>query len=249
MIKKKGVIIVLEKAKFLEDLINKAKQINVEISEEKANAFYKYNKLLLEWNEKINLTAITDEREIILKHFIDSLTINKYVENVDNVMDIGTGAGFPGIPLKIMNESKSFILVDALNKRINFLEEVKNSLKLNSLDLIHSRSEDLAKDLNYRENMDIVTSRAVANLRVLVEYMLPFVKLNGLCVCMKGPNIKEEIEDAENAIKTLGGNIEKVDRIILPESEIERNIIVIKKISKTPSKYPRKAGTATKQPL
>ena len=249
MIKKKGVIIVLEKAKFLEDLINKAKQINVEISEEKANAFYKYNKLLLEWNEKINLTAITDERKIILKHFIDSLTINKYVENVDNVMDIGTGAGFPGIPLKIMNESKSFILVDALNKRINFLEEVKNSLKLNSLDLILSRSEDLAKDLYYRQNMDIVTSRAVANLRVLVEYMLPFVKLNGLCICMKGPNVKEEIAEAENAINILGGKIEKVDKIILPESEIERNIIVIKKINKTPSKYPRKAGTATKQPL
>lgn len=249
IIKKKGAIIVMEKAKFLENLINKAKQINVVITEEKANRFYEYNNLLLEWNEKINLTAITDEREIILKHFIDSLTINRYIGNAETVMDIGTGAGFPGIPLKIVNENKSFILVDALNKRINFLEEVKNNLKLNDLDLIHSRSEDLAKDLNYRENMDIVTSRAVANLRVLVEYMLPFVKLNGLCICMKGPNVKEEIAEAENAINILGGKIEKVDKIILPESEIERNIIVIKKINKTPSKYPRKAGTATKQPL
>ena len=191
IIKKKGAIIVMEKAKFLEDLINKARQINVDITEEKANRFYEYNNLLLEWNEKINLTAITDEREIILKHFIDSLTINRYIGNAETVMDIGTGAGFPGIPLKIVNENKSFILVDALNKRINFLEEVKNNLKLNDLDLIHSRSEDLAKDLNYRENMDIVTSRAVANLRVLVEYMLPFVKLNGLCICMKGPNVKD----------------------------------------------------------
>lgn len=245
---KKGVI-RMEKSKFLEDLINKARQINVDITEEKANAFYEYNKLLLEWNEKINLTAITDEREIILKHFIDSLTINRYIGNAETVMDIGTGAGFPGIPLKIVNENKSFILVDALNKRINFLEEVKNNLKLNDLDLIHSRSEDLGKDLNYRENMDIVTSRAVANLRVLVEYMLPFVKLNGLCICMKGPNVKEEIAEAENAINILGGKIEKVGKIILPESEIERNIVIIKKINKTPSKYPRKAGTATKQPL
>lgn len=239
----------MEKSKFIDDLINKAKQISVEITEKEANMFYEYDKLLLDWNEKINLTAITDEREIILKHFIDSLTINRYIENADNVMDIGTGAGFPGVPLKIVNENKRFILVDALNKRVNFLEEIKKVLNLKNLDLIHSRSEDLAKNLMYRENIDVVTSRAVANLRVLVEYMLPFIKLNGLCICMKGPNSKEEIIEAENAIKILGGKIENIDKIILPESEIERNIIIIKKVSNTPNKYPRKAGTASKQPL
>lgn len=239
----------MEKSKFIDDLINKAKQISVEITEKGANMFYEYDKLLLDWNEKINLTAITDEREIILKHFIDSLTINRYIENADNVMDIGTGAGFPGVPLKIVNENKRFILVDALNKRVNFLEEIKKVLNLKNLDLIHSRSEDLAKNLMYRENIDVVTSRAVANLRVLVEYMLPFIKLNGLCICMKGPNSKEEIIEAENAIKILGGKIENIDKIILPESEIERNIIIIKKVSNTPNKYPRKAGTASKQPL
>ena len=239
----------MEKSKFIDDLINKAKQISVEITEKEANMFYEYDKLLLDWNEKINLTAITDEREIILKHFIDSLTINRYIENADNVMDIGTGAGFPGVPLKIVNENKRFILVDALNKRVNFLEEIKKVLNLKNLDLIHSRSEDLAKNLMYRENIDVVTSRAVANLRVLVEYMLPFIKLNGLCICMKGPNSKEEIIEAENAIKILGGKIENIDKIILPESEIERNIIIIRKLSNTPNKYPRKAGTASKQPL
>ena len=239
----------MEKSKFIDDLINKAKQISVEITEKEANMFYEYDKLLLDWNEKINLTAITDEREIILKHFIDSLTINRYIENADNVMDIGTGAGFPGVPLKIVNENKRFILVDALNKRVYFLEEIKKVLNLKNLDLIHSRSEDLAKNLMYRENIDVVTSRAVANLRVLVEYMLPFIKLNGLCICMKGPNSKEEIIEAENAIKILGGKIENIDKIILPESEIERNIIIIRKVSNTPNKYPRKAGTASKQPL
>ena len=239
----------MEKSKYIDDLINKAKQISVEITEKEANMFYEYDKLLLDWNEKINLTAITDEREIILKHFIDSLTINRYIENADNVMDIGTGAGFPGVPLKIVNENKRFILVDALNKRVNFLEEIKKVLNLKNLDLIHSRSEDLAKNLMYRENIDVVTSRAVANLRVLVEYMLPFIKLNGLCICMKGPNSKEEIIEAENAIKILGGKIENIDKIILPESEIERNIIIIRKLSNTPNKYPRKAGTASKQPL
>ena len=237
------------KQEFLDDLINKARKINVNISEDNAEKFYKYNKLLIEWNKKINLTAIIEEKEIILKHFIDSLSINKYIETEKKIMDIGTGAGFPGIPLKIVNENKRLILVDALSKRINFLEEVKNDLELINIELIHSRSEDLAKNLKYRENMDIAISRAVANLQVLVEYMLPFVKINGLCICMKGPNIKEEIINSKNAINILGGKIERIDKIVLPESDIERNIIVIRKVKVTPNKYPRKAGTATKQPL
>lgn len=225
-----------------------AKKINIELTSEEIIKFYNFMKLLLEWNNKMNLTAITEENDIILKHFIDSISINKYLKGKDKIMDIGTGAGFPGIPLKILNTNKQFILVDSLNKRINFLEEVKNKLELNNLTLIHSRVEDLAKDTVYRENAEVVVSRAVANLRVLVEYMLPFVKKEGICICMKGPNIEEEIEDAKNAIEILGGKIFSIEKLNLPEN-IERNIIIIEKVKNTPSKYPRKAGTPAKQPL
>lgn len=234
---------------FSEEFLNKIKELKINISEKEVNLFYKYMNLLIEWNKKINLTAITDEKDIILKHFIDSLTINKYIKDKSNVLDIGTGAGFPGIPLKIINPESNFILVDSLNKRINFLEEVKDKLQLEKLDLIHSRAEDLAKDINYREMADIVVSRAVSNMRILVEYMLPFVKVSGVCICMKGPNIKEELDDAKNAIEILGGKIEKIENINLDNNDLERNIIIIRKIKNTPFKYPRKAGIPVKQPL
>ena len=211
--------------------------------------FNKYMDLLLEWNEKINLTAITDKDEIILKHFIDSLTIEKYIKDNDKVIDLGTGAGFPGIPLKIKNESIDITLVDSLNKRVNFLNEVIKELNLKNITAIHSRIEDLAHDKNYREKYDVVTSRAVANMSTLVEYMLPFAKIGGICICMKGPNVDEELENAKGAIKKLGGKIEKVESLTLPDSDIERNIVIIKKISQTDKKYPRKAGTPSKDPL
>lgn len=225
-----------------------ANMLDIELSEKEIDLFYQYMKLLLEWNTKMNLTAITEEKDVILKHFIDSISIDKYLQGKNRIMDIGTGAGFPGIPLKILNQQKELILVDSLNKRIQFLEEVKKELVLNNLELIHSRVEDLAKDSNYRESADVVVSRAVANLRVLVEYMLPFVKKEGIVICMKGPNIEEEIEEAKNAIEILGGKIENIDNIQLPEN-LERNIVIIKKVKDTPSKYPRKAGTPVKQPL
>ena len=237
----------MEFVEFKKNIIEEFNNIDINLTENDAELYYSYMKTLLEWNKKMNLTAITDENEIILKHFVDSATINKYIKENEVVMDMGTGAGFPGIPLKILNRENNFILVDSLNKRINFLEEVKNKLKLNKIDLIHSRAEDLAKNKVYRENMDVVTSRAVANLKVLVEYMIPFVKVGGKCICMKGPNADEEIKEAKNAIEILGGEIKKVENIKLKD-EIERNII-IGKVKETPDKYPRKAGIPIKQPL
>lgn len=238
----------MEYKEFEKEIIENGKKIGLDIAEKEVQNLYKYMLLMLEWNKNVNLTAITEEKEIIYKHFIDSLSVNKYLINKEKIMDIGTGAGFPGIPLKIFNEDLNFILVDSLNKRINFLEEVKNELDLNKLELVHARAEELAKNKNYRENMDIVVSRAVARLRILAEYMLPFVKKNGICICMKGPNIEEEIEESKKSLEILGGKIEKIEHIVLP-GDLERNIILIRKIKETPSRYPRKAGTPVKQPL
>ena len=219
------------------------------IDELKSKKFEKYKDLLLEWNNKINLTAITDEKEIILKHFIDSCTILKYIENNQKIIDIGTGAGFPGIPLKIMNETLDITLVDSLNKRINFLNEVIKELELKDIKAIHSRAEDLGRDNNYREKYNVATSRAVANLSTLLEYLMPFVKVGGICICMKGPNIEEELNEAKNAIKELSGKIEEVYNFKLPNSDIERNIIIVRKIDKIKLKYPRKAGIPAKEPI
>ena len=236
----------MNKEGFIKEIILKLNEININIDEKTGESFYKYTKLLLEWNEKINLTAITDMNDIILKHYVDSLTINKYIEEGKEIIDIGTGAGFPGIPLKILNPNNKFILVDSLNKRINFLEEVKKEINLNKIEMVHAR---VAKNEQYRENVDIAVSRAVANLSTLLEYMLPFVKEKGLCICMKGPNINEELEDAKKAIDVLGGKIETIKNIRLPDSDMERNIVVLRKIKSTPNKYPRKAGTPAKQPI
>ena len=234
---------------FKKILLEESNKIDIELTEDKIELFYNYMEILLEWNKKINLTAITEEKEIILKHFIDSISINKYIKKEKIVMDIGTGAGFPGIPLKILNFNNKFILVDSLNKRINFLKELKKELNLNNLELIHSRVEDLAKNLEYRENIDIIVSRALANLRILAEYMIPFLKIGGECICMKGPNIDNEIEESKKAIEILGGKIERIENINLLEDDIKRNFIIIKKIRQTPSKYPRKAGIPVKQPI
>ena len=231
------------------DFIGKLKEFNIEINEEQIKSFEKYMNLLLEWNEKINLTAITQPDEVKLKHFVDSLTVLKYINDDDKVIDIGTGAGFPGIPLKIMNENTKITLLDSLNKRINFLNIVIETLNLRNIQAIHGRAEEIARNKLYREKYDVAVSRAVANLSTLTEYMLPFVKVGGKCICMKGANVNEELERAQNAIKELGGEIERVDNFHLSDNDNERNIIVIKKIKETNPKYPRKAGTPSKEPL
>ena len=234
---------------FSKELTKLASKIEIELSLDEIEKLYKFMYLLLEWNEKINLTAITEPEDIILKHFVDSITIKKYIKSENKVLDMGTGAGLPGIPLKIISSDTYFTLVDSLNKRIIFLNEVCDKLKLDKIENIHSRAEELAKNKKYREQYDVVTSRAVARLASLVEYMLPFVKVGGRCICMKGSNVDEELIEAKKAINVLGGEIEKVDKFLLPNSDIERNIVIIKKIKNTSCKYPRKPGTATKQPI
>lgn len=239
----------MEREEFFTKLFEKATKIGIELTENNMEKFYNYMNLLLEWNEKINLTAIIEPNDIILKHFIDSVTINKYLLDKNKIIDIGTGAGFPGIPLKILNEKKEFTLVDSLNKRIGFLNEVKNKLDLKNLNCVHARVEEIAKNKNFREKFDVVTSRAVAKLNILAEYMLPFVEVGGVCICMKGSEIEEELVEAKKAVKILGGEIEKVEHFCLIDSDMERNLVIIKKVCTTPNQYPRKAGTPTKQPI
>ena len=239
----------MEFESFFKEIKEKLEKVNINIEEKQAKNLYKYMKLMLEWNEKINLTAITEPKEVILKHFVDSLTILKYLEKEEKIIDVGTGAGFPGIPLNIMNDDCEYTLLDSLNKRIIFLNEVISKLQLKNIETIHSRVEEFGKSKKYRENYDIATSRAVAPLNVLLEYLLPLVKVNGICICMKGSNVKEEIEDSKNAISILGGKLEKIETINLPDSDITRNIVIIRKIKNTPAKYPRKPGTPTKEPI
>lgn len=209
---------------------------------------YQYMKLILEWNEKINVTAIKEEKEFIVKHFVDSLTINEFLVKSKRILDIGTGAGFPGIPIKLYYPNINVTLIDSVNKKITVLRDVIEKLKLEKIEALHIRAEDLAKDLNYRENFDVVTTRAVSNLATVSEYMLPFVKIDGKAICMKGPNVDEELENAGNAIKLLGGEIEKIQKIKI-DNELERNIVVIKKVNKTDKKYPRGQGKPAKEPI
>ena len=236
----------MEKEEFFNEM---QKKLTIKLSVEQLEKFYSYMSLLLEWNEKMNLTAITEPNEIILKHFVDSLTILNEINNNSKVVDVGTGAGFPGIPLSIANESLKITLVDSLNKRLIFLQEVIDKLELKNIEIVHSRAEDFGQNKKYRESFDIATSRAVANLSTLSEYLIPLVKINGKCICMKASDVEEEINQAKNAINVLGGTIEKIEEFKLPESDIGRTIIIINKQKNTPAKYPRKAGTPSKEPI
>ena len=232
-------------------LIEGAAILGLSLSEEQVNQLLRYKELLLEWNQKLNLTAITDHKEIITKHFLDCLTVNQAIklENVNSLVDIGTGAGFPGLVIKIAYPHIDITLVDSLNKRLNFLNEVIKELKLEKVRCIHSRAEDLGKREEYREVFDMCASRAVANLAVLSEYTLPFVKQGGYLIALKGQKLDEEIQQGEKAIHILGGKLEEIVDAQVPFTDLNHRIAKIIKVKKTGRQYPRKAGDPAKSPL
>lgn len=237
-------------------LVNICNKINIEISDDQINCFEKYYELLIEKNKVMNLTAITDKEDVIVKHFIDSIALIPYLLdkgiNINNklkIIDIGTGAGFPGLPLKIMMPDVKFTLLDSLNKRVSFLNEVIDELKLKDIEALHGRAEDYASDNKYREKYDICVSRAVANLSTLSEYCIPFVKEDGFFISYKAGESEEEINNSKNAIKILGGKINKVEEFILPGTDASRVFVFIRKQELTDKKYPRKAGVPAKKPL
>ncbi|WP_352418571.1 16S rRNA (guanine(527)-N(7))-methyltransferase RsmG [Proteiniborus sp.] len=235
----------------IDTLICGISELNLDLDNDKLDKFKIYKSLLKEWNEKINITAITDDNEIDIKHFLDSLTIFKTgkISGSKRIIDIGTGGGFPGVPIKIVEEGVEVVLLDSLKKRLKFLDEVVKELNLNNIQTLHERAEDLGNNQDYREKFDVAVSRAVASLNILSEYCLPFVKINGYFIAMKGSESEEEIKEAEKAIKVLGGKIEDKINIRIPKSNIIHSLLVIRKISHTPTKYPRQAGKIKKNPL
>ena len=225
-------------------------KLGLTFDREKYEKFMVYKDLLKEWNKNINLTAIIDDEEIITKHFIDSIKAMEFqpLKNAKSIIDVGTGAGFPGIPLKIVSSDIELTLLDSLNKRINFLKEVGKVLELKNVEYIHSRAEDGGNDVNLRENFDIAVSRAVANLTLLSELRLPYVKVGGYFIALKGPSVDEEIESAAYAINLFGGKfIEKIE-ILVEGTDLKHNLIIIEKIKNTPNKYPRNSSNI-KKPL
>lgn len=221
------------------------------LTEKQAEQFYTYYEMLIQKNEVMNLTAITEFEEVITKHFIDSLAIGKIreMEKEARLIDVGTGAGFPGIPLKIFYPQMKVVLLDSLNKRVQFLNEVIGKLELEEIEAIHGRAEDAAKKAEYREQFDLCVSRAVANLASLSEYCLPFVKIGGSFIPYKSGKVEEEMNDAKKAIFVLGAKLVKKEEFMLPGSDIFRCLLDIRKEKTTPKKYPRKAGMPTKEPI
>jgi 16S rRNA (guanine527-N7)-methyltransferase len=236
---------------YVDLLIEGAKIYGIELNNTQVKQFMKYKELLKEWNEKINLTAITDDEGIIKKHFIDSISIlnSGVIKDNISVIDVGTGAGFPGIPIKIIMPSVRVVLLDSLNKRINFLNTVISELGLSGIEAVHGRAEDFARKDKFRESFDIATARAVANLAVLSEYCIPYVKVGGYFVALKGPAAQEELSESKNAIGTLGGKFLRVVETKIPEEEIKHNLVVVEKLTATQDKYPRKAGQIEKKPI
>jgi 16S rRNA (guanine527-N7)-methyltransferase len=220
----------------------------IELSGQQLDQFRLYGDLLLEWNQKMNLTRIVEPQEIILKHFVDSLSISQYLEGL-KIADIGTGAGFPGVPLKIIRPDLKLYLVDSLNKRLDFLREVVLRLGLNEVEIIHARAEEMGRNRRYRAGFDIVTSRAVARLPVLLEYAVPLLKVKGIFIAMKGSQAEDELAEAKGALVKLGAEVVKVAKFSLGAEAEHRSIIIIQKISVTPDEFPRKPGVPSKYPL
>ena len=239
---------MVNKEEFLNE---KFRNLDIQLSDNQISQFIEYYEILISWNKVMNLTGITEYEEVVVKHFIDSLTIvNKMkLSDVNSVIDIGTGAGFPGIPLKIVYPHLKVTLLDSLNKRIKFLNEVIEKLELSCIETIHGRAEDFAKQNTYREQYDLCVSRAVANLSTLSEYCLPYVKVGGCFIPYKSGDVDQEIVDSKNAINILGGKVKEIYKFELPETDIKRSLIVIDKVKTTANKYPRKAGMPSKEPL
>ena len=240
------------------NFIEACRQFDIVLTDEQSSMFEDYYRMLISWNEKMNLTAITDRDEVYVKHFLDSLSFcmalpvtgnEEYTKGYFTLIDVGTGAGFPGIPLKILYPDCKVTLMDSLNKRITFLDEVIRSLNLSNIDTIHSRAEDLGHNPSYRENYDFVVSRAVANLSSLSEYCLPFAKVGGYFISYKSEKASEELSLAKNAIFLCGGAVKEEVSFVLPDTDLKRTLVVIEKRQNTSRQYPRKAGLPTKKPL
>ncbi|WP_245156625.1 16S rRNA (guanine(527)-N(7))-methyltransferase RsmG [Clostridium aminobutyricum] len=225
--------------------------LSIPYTEEMIDKFERYMQLVLEWNEKVNLTAITEREEFIKKHFIDSVLCYSFPEmkKAQTVIDVGTGAGFPGIPLALVYPEKKFVLMDSLNKRLKIIDQICSDLDIQNVKTLHGRAEDLGKSKMYREKYDICVSRAVANLATLSEYCLPFIKVGGAFLAYKGNKAEEEIKEAEKAIHLLGGKLMEERQVKLDDFDLDHHIRVISKCKNTPAKFPRKAGTPSKEPL
>ena len=234
-----------------EIVIQGSQELGISLSSAQIEQFYQYYELLVEWNQKMNLTAIIEEKEVMIKHFLDCLTaaVDIDITTCHTLIDVGTGAGFPGIPLKIAYPHLEITLMDSLKKRINFLKIIQTELGLSNVHCIHGRAEDLGQNPLYREQYDLCVSRAVAQLAVLYEYSLPFIKVGGTFLALKGPNVEEELVEGQKALQVLGGKLDHTTTIDLPYSEISHSIVHIIKNRHTPTQYPRKAGKPSKKPI
>jgi 16S rRNA (guanine527-N7)-methyltransferase len=234
-----------------EMLIEGARELEIELSEKQVKQFLTYLEILRDWNKKMNLTSLKDPKEIVITHFLDSLTVNKGIEEIGSirVIDLGTGAGFPGIPLKILRPEILLSLLDSSRKRIDFLKYLSKSLKLKGLEIIWGRAEEYGRKEEYREKYDIVLARALARLDVLVELGIPFLRIRGLFIAQKGQKLKEELEEARRAIEILGGELKGIIPLRLPFSHKLRKLVIIEKILETPPRFPRRSGIPQKRPL
>jgi 16S rRNA (guanine527-N7)-methyltransferase len=235
----------------MKQLIDALDDLGIKYNEEMIRKFQNYMERILEWNEKVNLTSITDRQEFIKKHYIDSVALCAFpqMQEAKSIIDVGTGAGFPGIPLAILYPEKKFLLMDSLNKRIRIIEELSKEIGIDNVEFRHGRAEELAREQAYRDHFDLCVSRAVANLAVLSEYCLPFVKPGGWFAPYKTGSIDDELKEGLRAIGILGGKLEDNKPLSIKGFDLDHRILFIKKMNKTPAKYPRKAGTPAKEPL